>query len=327
MKITRRVLVPLVAIVLAATACSDGVGSGPGAGETPAPSVTGNGLSVAPASFDLAVGEGARFTAGVFTPERELVVGGEVQMQFVYLGEEQAATSGESVATTTGTFLPVPGREPEGDLDQPRLTEEPTATGVYETTVDFDRSGFYGVVVSADVRDLGEVRGTASFQVLPEHQVPTVGEPAPKVSNDLVGSDADPVAIDSRAQNNDGQVPDPQLHDRTVADAIEAGEPTVVVLSTPVYCVSRFCGPITEYVEGLAERFGDRAEFIHIEVWRDFETRELNPAAAEWIQPESGSGGEPWVFLVGPDGNVQARWDNVLDGRELEAALEDLPSS
>jgi hypothetical protein len=34
-----------------------------------------------------------------------------------------------------------------------------------------------------------------------------------------------------------------------VADAIAAGRPVMVVGSTPVFCVSRFCGPITDAVQ------------------------------------------------------------------------------
>ena len=40
-------------------------------------------------------------------------------------------------------------------------------------------------------------------------------------------------------------------------------------------------------------------------------------------QGEDG-GNEPWVFLVGPDGTIQARWDNVLDEAELVEALDGL---
>jgi hypothetical protein len=34
---------------------------------------------------------------------------------------------------------------------------------------------------------------------------------------------------------------------------------------------------------------------------------------------------EPWVFLVGADGRVAARWDNVATRQEIEPLLEDLP--
>ena len=313
----------LAVLTLVATGCG-------GDGDTTtAPSPTGTGsptaiqLNVAPASFDLAVGEDQRFLAGLFTAERNLILGGEISMQFFYLGEETATEAApESVATTTATFLPVPGKEPTDELTAPTVTSSADAAGVYETTVDFDRPGIWGVGITLTV-DGQQIRGSGTFQVSDEQEIPAVGDPAPKVDNLTVDSDAPPSAIDSRAQGDDEEIPDPQLHDTTVAAAIEQGRPTVVVVSTPTYCVSQFCGPITETIGSLEAEYGDVAEFVHLEVWRDFDASQLNDAAAAWIQTEQG-GNEPWVFLVGGDGNVQARWDNVLNEAELVDILDGL---
>jgi hypothetical protein len=99
----------------------------------------------------------------------------------------------------------------------------------------------------------------------------------------------------------------------------------MVVVSTPVFCVSRFCGPITDAVGDLARRYGDRMDFVHLEVWRDFEAQEINPAAAEWIWPDQqGDAAEPWVFLVGADGTIMQRWDNVATEASLARAVEAL---
>ncbi len=59
----------------------------------------------------------------------------------------------------------------------------------------------------------------------------------------------------------------------TVAASIASGKPTLLVVSTPTYCVSRFCGPITDMVQGLSKDYADRANFVHIEVWRNFESQ------------------------------------------------------
>lgn len=102
----------------------------------------------------------------------------------------------------------------------------------------------------------------------------------------------------------------------------------MIVVSTPTFCVSRFCGPITDSVQELAGRHGDRMEFIHIEVWQDFAANQLNPAAAEWIAPTPETqGGEPWVFVVDEDGIIVQRFDNVASEAELEAAVETLLSA
>ena len=198
---------------------------------------------------------------------------------------------------------------------------------MYEATgVTFDDSGFWSVTVTGEV-DGDPIEASAAFEVGEEHQIVNAGDPAPRTENLLPGDPDAPVkAVDSRSED-DGTVPDPELHEVTVADAIASGKPTVVVVSTPVFCVSRFCGPITDAIQTLVPTFGDRANFVHIEVWRDFEENVLNAGAAEWIYPgEEVDPKEPWVFLVGGDGTVLQRWDNVANLTDVEAALTEATS-
>jgi len=161
-----------------------------------------------------------------------------------------------------------------------------------------------------------------AFKVLEESHVPVPGDPAPRTQNLLPGDpDAPPDAVDSRAED-DGTVPDPDLHEETVAAAIDAGRPIMVVISTPVYCVSRFCGPITDTVQELAQEHGARMDFVHLEVFRDFEANTLNKAAVEWIWPDRlGEPAKPWVVLVDAGGTVIERWDNVASERSLTEAV------
>ena len=57
-----------------------------------------------------------------------------------------------------------------------------------------------------------------------------------------------------------------------------------------------------------------------------YSTKELNDAAKVWIArtPDQDIN-EPWVFLIGPDGKIQARFDNVVTRGELEPLLQKLP--
>ena len=130
--------------------------------------------------------------------------------------------------------------------------------------------------------------------------------------------------IDSRARDGQ-QIPDPELHTVSIADAIEAGHPALVVFSTPVYCVSRFCGPITDLVADLADEYGDRADFIHVEIYRDFEAGQVNQAALDWLRTGAGDLREPWTFLIGADGRIAASWDTVVTRSEIEPLLSALP--
>ena len=229
---------------------------------------------------------------------------------------------------TSARFLPVPGMEPAEDYDQPTPLEGVAGTGVYEAFVTFDQPGMWVLHVEAELADGTTASGSGRFEVLEEPAILDVGDEAPRTQNLTVADAGDvaPVAIDSRAQGDDAEVPDEHIHDTTIAEALEEGRPVVVLFSTPVYCVSRFCGPITNVFADMAQEYEDRAAFIHVEVWRSFEESQLNEAAAEWIVDDSG-GREPWTFLIDGDGTVLARWDNVLDAEALRQHLEELPTA
>lgn len=313
-----RAIAALFALALLAGAC----GGQQDATSTPTPSAADVAASIA--SFDLATGEDQRLLVGLFTADRTPIVGGEVEVRVGFIGDSQAGEQVELSEASTATFLPVPGKEPEaGDTPAPL---EGSGIGVYETTVDLDKPGNWGARVEFEL-DGEPVTATTVFPVGEEHRVPVAGDPAPATDTPTMDDDVEPAVLDSRAQGEDGEVPDPELHDASIAEVLDAGRPMVVVISTPVYCVSQFCGPITETVAELSDQYDDRAEFVHLEVWEDFDAEELNPAVEEWIfDPEIG-GNEPWVFLVGADGTIQARWDNVLDEQELVSMLEELPAS
>ena len=64
-------------------------------------------------------------------------------------------------------------------------------------------------------------------------------------------------------------------------------------------------------------------DFVHLEVWRDYDNQVVNQAAADWVY-RGDNLTEPWVFLIGGDGTIVQRWDNVVTTEELEAALDSL---
>jgi hypothetical protein len=322
---SRRLTALLAALAMVLVACEGSDDASDESAEAPQAAETG--LAVAIASFDLHVGEDRRLIAGVLTPDRGIVAFGDVQMELAPAdaGEDDGATQ-----TVTASFLPVPGAEPEGGGSQPTVVVGDSGAGVYETEVDLDQPGPWELTVTAELADGTTRTGTAGFQVAEEPQILAVGDEAPRTENlttgDVDGEEVLPVMVDSRAQGSNDEDPAEHLHDTTIAESIEDGRPVVALFATPVYCVSRFCGPITEVFADIAEQYEDRADFVHVEIWKDFEEQELNEAAAEWIQTEQG-GNEPWTFLIDEEGRIAARWDNVLDADDLIDHLEQLPTT
>lgn len=301
----------LVALVTVTTAC-DGNPFAGGGGDGPR-------FVAEVATYQVVVDEPTRFTVGLIGASGRWVSFGNATLTFIPPDDVDA----EALAPVVAGFLPLPGSpDPEAD---PTLTLASEGRGVYAAQeVTFGHPGFWRVDASVELDGRTET-ASAAFQVLPEPIVPTVGEAAPSVDHPTLDDEVDPAILDSRARDGE-PLPDPELHELSIADALAAEEPALIVFSTPVYCTSRFCGPITDMVAELAAEYGDRASFVHVEVWSDFEGRELNPAADEWIGTDDDRVLEPWVFLVDADGTIIGSWDNIATRGELASALEALPA-
>lgn len=312
-----KLVVPLVVFGVLATSCG-------GAGNEQQPA--GDSLVAAVASYDVVADRPGRFIVGVYSADQSRALAyGTVSFTFSHLGtgEEDAGAFAPAIGPVDAIFLSIPGQDLDLDTAGPTLVGGSEATGVYGAyDVEFSQAGFWEVAVTAEVD--GRVQETTgAFEVLADSAIPAVGEKAPLTRQPLAGeTGVDPKTIDSRA-SADRPIPDPVLHDVTIADAIAAGRPVMVVVSTPTFCVSRFCGPITDSVQELDARFSEDIEFIHLEVWEDFQANKLNPAASEWIAPTPETdGGEPWVFMIDADGVIVARFDNVATEAELLAAVQ-----
>jgi hypothetical protein len=322
---TRPVAAVAVASLLAA-ACTSGDGTGSADATSGADAASGR-MVAQVASYQHLVGDANRVLVGLIAPDgQRLVTFGTVTLRFAYLGTADAPVDPEPGPEATAAYLPIPGSREDPGAERPRASQPSEARGVYEAVdVAFDRAGFWQVEVEADVEDLGVRRAAAALEVLEEPRTPAPGQPAIPSEN-LTLADRGEVpaaAIDSRAELMDGAIPDRALHRITIADAIASGRPTLVLFSTPVYCVSRFCGPMTDALASLERRYGDAAAFVMVEIWRDFQAQEVNEAAADWLLRD-GELHEPVLFLIDGSGTIERRWDNVFAEDDVADALGSL---
>ena len=313
-----RLFAGLVAAAFVLAACGGG-----GGGKKPSADKDPNGVSAETASFDLAAGPPSRYLIGLFTNDQRGVSFGTIQLQFCFLGATKASGPCQLSAPVTATFLPTPGTQIPPDKTAPDVISPSGPKGVYEAEAGFDKAGFWQTHVVANVAGKARTADT-SFQVLERHAIPAPGDAAiPSDNPTSTTPGVNPASVDSRAGAG-GLIPDPELHQTTIAAAVAAHRPVLVVFSTPVYCISRFCGPITDMVDELAKTYGDRASFVHVEIWKDYQQQTANKAATDWLY-RNDSLNEPWVFLVGADGKIAARWDNVVTKAEVEPELQKLP--
>jgi hypothetical protein len=314
----------LAAVVLGASFVLVAACGGGGSKATSTSSTSGSPeLAAETASYDLAAGPPDRYMVGVLTNDQRGVSWGTVELRFCFLGATKATAPCNPGQAYTASFLPVPGTPAAAAKPAPEIESPSGVKGVYAASVGFDQAGFWRVLIAATVGGQ-QKRTTTDFQVLPRHAIAAVGDTALPTDNLTVSTPgAPPAAIDSRASAG-GLVPDLELHQMTIAAAIAAHRPVLVVFATPVYCVSRFCGPTTDMVDQLAKTYGDRATFIHVEIWRDYQQQEANKAATDWLYRNDNLT-EPWTFLIGADGKIAARWDNIATQSEIEPYLQKLP--
>lgn len=157
----------------------------------------------------------------------------------------------------------------------------------------------------------------ALFRVLPTAVAPMVGTRVPATRNRTI-EETSFVNLSTRRVEHD------ELHNVSIAEARNAGQPFVVVFASPQFCVSAMCGPVVEVMDRARKTLGGKVEFIHIEPWdlrAARERGELVPSAAilEWRLPT-----EPWVFVVDGEGRVAMRIEGIASQEEIVSAVKDL---
>jgi hypothetical protein len=185
----------------------------------------------------------------------------------------------------------------------------------YYVPVDFDWAGGWGVAVEVILKDGTRGVSNVGFMVTEAPAVPAPGMEAIPSDNLTRFDVADVREIDSGDPPND-------MHDVKIKDALAAGRPLVVVFSTPAYCTSRFCGPVTEEVELLHDEYKDQVDFVHIEIWQDVRQNIANATAMEWLRRPDGALVEPYVYVIGKDGIIYDRWEGPVARNIIEPAVK-----
>lgn len=319
---------PLASLVFAmlAVACT-----GDGDPEDPAtapPSTGASSFAAQVASSDLAVGSPESVQIGVFSSTADAGVQvlsfGEIGVAFDFLGVDGTEPP-EPGPATTARFVAAPGNDATKS-GGPTLTNPSEVAGVYITPeITLAEAGIWNATVTLTADGGAPMALEAAFNVYPEHRIPAPGDDALASENLTMDSKAPRAAIDSRALDG-AKVPDPELHDATIAETIRQGRPALVQFATPVHCVSNFCGPTVQAQEDLAREYGDVAEFIHIEIWREKtpEKGVVNDAVADWLLRE-GNLTEPWLYLIDARGMIVERWGPLFDLDDVRASLDALP--
>jgi hypothetical protein len=289
----------LVAAALGAAAC----GGGKTATRVP-PSDTlgavleraGPDVSLVQGTKDYSVGR-IRVTFLVVDPQAKVVSRPQAR---VWIGRSLDSTP---VLTTEAKLEPVgiPGKSEAASGG---------ATSIYVAHFRLAQPGTYTIVAQPD---RAAIQGVGNLEVREHPQAPAVGQRAvASRTPTLAGAHGDLAALTTAIP------PDRSLLRYSVAESLAAHTPFVVVFATPKYCESRTCGPVVDVAEAVQKRFASRGiRFIHVEIYEDNDpSKGTNRWVKEWRLPS-----EPWVFLVGRDGLIKARFEGSVSFAELAAAV------
>ncbi len=182
-----------------------------------------------------------------------------------------------------------------------------------------DSPGFYDVAIDAG----------AGGEVITQVQIVEADDP---IASAMIGpGDALPALATPTVDDPRGVTPictrSPacELHQRTAADVMAAGEPMVLLVATPAFCSTVICGPVLDVLlDVLPDVPGITA--VHAEVFTDPENNSVPPTPEDFAPAvtELGLAFEPVLYTVGADGIVRDRLDYIFGEEEIRSALEAL---
>jgi hypothetical protein len=281
-------------------------------------------LVISPAAQVFYKGEN-RFPFGVFETDRTQVSDAEVALYFASVPKvsEKAEKPGKGPAAraqikaleepaigpfpaSIETLATEPAFRAKTTVDDPD-----SANVVYTTNIDFPRDGEWRI--AALVREGDRLSATLLPSVIVGefHRVPRVGEKAPLIHTPTpadVGGDLSKITT---------RIP-PDTQNRVDYADVLGKEPIILLFATPQFCQSRVCGPVVDVAEQVKELYGDRAAFIHMEIFED-----NNPAKGPNAQVRAFHlPSEPWLFAIERDGTIGEEIDGAFGVEALTRAVE-----
>ena len=167
-------------------------------------------------------------------------------------------------------------------------------------------AGNYVLIVSGGPQD------GAAFSVLERNQVLV-----PKTGDSLPSFDTPTFADHRQVEPICTRQPKPcPFHEVTLSDALKLGVPVAYLVGTPSHCSTGTCSPALDGLIEVATRVGNRAAFVHAEVYADKAATVIAPAVKAL-----GLTFEPTLFIVDATGEIIQRLDAVFDSLEITEAL------
>ena len=241
---------------------------------------------------------------------------GEQRVAVVLTSEKGLVRS--PIATLTSHYYPAGSAEGEmRDTAVALFRPFPLGTrGLYAAQMQFDAPGEWGLDIAVLDENANTLRAELRFDVPDQTAAPANGAPA-------TASASKTLATHSIEELTTGILQDTDLYQISIADAVQSGLPTVIVMASPAFCTNAVCGPQVDVLSELKDKYKGRAHFIHVdffdnpaEIQGDLTRARVSPTVIEWNLPST-----EWSFVVNADGTIHRRFEGFAPIDELEDAL------
>src|SRR5579875_210156 len=250
---------------------------------------------------------------GTFTPGRRRLAFALTTSSgaFVYAPTAVYIASGPSAKDVEGPFL-APA-DPMTVPAQYRSKENQGPGGIdaiYGTVIPVPKAGTYDVL-SLTRTAKGLIGAPGEVAVAASSPIPDVGQRPPDIATDTLATVHGNVSLLTTRQ------PPENMHSVSFNQVL-GKQPVALLFSTPEFCTSRVCGPVTDIVVALQKQFAGRIAFVHEEVYADNQpSKGLRPQMTAFHLRT-----EPWLFTVNRQGVITARLEGAFGINEARAALE-----
>lgn len=191
-------------------------------------------------------------------------------------------------------------------------SEDPDAAAVvYSTELNFPSDGEWRI--AAILREEGELKSTVLTGVVVGEfeKVPKPGQKAPVIHTPTaqgVGGDLSKITT---------RIPPDSQNKVDYADAL-GKEPIVLLFATPQFCQSRVCGPVVDVAEQAKHEYGDKAAFIHMEIYNENDPgKGVRPQVRAFHLPS-----EPWLFTIDRRGIVRDAVEGAFGLKLMHEAVD-----
>jgi hypothetical protein len=167
-------------------------------------------------------------------------------------------------------------------------------------------AGNWGLGATVTLADGTTTMTQFVIAVAEKSQLPEVGTRPPASQNRTLTTEPDISKLTS------GQNPLPALYQMTVAEALDSGKPSVITFATPAFCQTAICAPVVSSVEAVYQDVGEAANFIHLEIYKEFEPLMQADEVTEWHLTS-----EPWTFVLDSEGQIAAVLGGPVSPQEL----------